>query len=211
VVIIVIIIKILLLTQMTTYGLIDSATCGYGDSIMADIKEAKRLVLTQYEQERDELDKIISKLRKDLGMSEDSRLSSDVLNSESESKPQAAVNVLQLIKPGDFFGMTQVQAAKTFLNHTNRQPVALQEIAAALYRGKATEVLIEGDALRNLSSLLSRSDDFISVAKGRWGLSEWYPNKAKKQRKTKDETKDVVPDEADGSSQATAPDSKPSQ
>jgi hypothetical protein len=152
---------------------------------MADINEAKRMVLEQYEQERGELDRMIARLRKDLGISVDAELPDGNPPSGSESKP-TVVNIAQLITPGDLFGMTQVEAAKTTLQRTNRQPLSLQDIAAALYRGKTTEVLIEGDALRNLSSLLSRSDDLISVAKGRWGLSEWYPNKAKKIRKAKD-------------------------
>lgn len=167
---------------------------------MADINEAKRLVLAQYEQERSELDKIIFRLRKDLGMSEEDRPET---NGDVDLKPVGGG--LQAIKPGDLFGMTQVQAAKAFLALNGRQPASLQEIGTALHRGKATDTLIEGDALRNLSSLLSRSDDFISVAKGRWGLSEWYPNKAKKARKTKEA---AVPDTNGAVDDAT--ESKPS-
>jgi hypothetical protein len=160
---------------------------GYGGADMADINEAKRLVLAQYEQEREDLDRMITRLRKDLGISEHTNVSLDVGNGGVESKlPFGASNVLQLIKPGDLFGMSQVEAAKTVLNYTGHQPLSLQEIAAALHRGKATDTLIEGIALRNLSSLLSRSDDFISVAKGRWGLADWYPNKVKKSRKQKE-------------------------
>jgi len=153
---------------------------------MADVNEAKKVVLADYERDVRESLKIIAKLRRDLGLPEFQLSDSDLnVTPENLEVKSAQVNVATLVKPGDLFGMTQVQAAKTFLGLTGRQAVSLQEIAAALHRGKATEVLIEGDALRNLSSLLSRSDDFISVAKGRWGLSEWYPNKAKR-RKSKE-------------------------
>ena len=33
--------------------------------------------------------------------------------------------------------------------------------------------------------MLSRSDEFVSVARGRWGLAEWYPGRALKKRKGK--------------------------
>ena len=67
-----------------------------------------------------------------------------------------------------------------------------------MFRGKAIDAPIEGpDKLRNLSSLLSKTDIFFSVARGRWGLSEWYPNKTKTKRQPKgvgtldEEKKDV--------------------
>lgn len=154
---------------------------------MSDINEAKRLVLAQWEQERDDLNRSIARLRRELQLPEIGQALGESGETESDPKTVFGVPVIQLIKPGDFFGMTQVEAARKTLQHTNKQPLGLQEIATALYRGKATENLIEGIALRNLSSLLSRSDDFISVAKGRWGLAEWYPNKMKKQRKAKDQ------------------------
>jgi hypothetical protein len=86
------------------------------------------------------------------------------------------------VRPGDFFGKTQVEAIQLFLERTNRQTATLQEIAAALYRGKATDILLDGDKLRNLSSLLSKTEVFFPVARGRWGLSEWYPNKQRTRR-----------------------------
>ncbi len=87
--------------------------------------------------------------------------------------------------------MTQVEAAKEYLQKRGKRNTAtLHEIAAALHRGKQTDRLIEGDALRNLSSILSRAkDEFLSVARGRWGLVEWYPPSAVKraQKSTEDE------------------------
>jgi hypothetical protein len=89
--------------------------------------------------------------------------------------------------------MSQVSAARDFLSRLNKRTATLNEIATALYRGKCTsQPLDEEKGLKNLSSLLSRSDDFISVAKSRWGLSEWYPNRSKKTRKSNGETASVA-------------------
>src|SRR5579862_6699046 len=116
---------------------------------MADVNEAKKIVLADYERDVRESLKIIAKLRRDLGLPEFQLSDSDLnVTPENLEVKSAQVNVATLVKPGDLFGITQVQAAKTFLGLTGRQAVSLQEIAAALHRGKATEVLIEGDALR---------------------------------------------------------------
>ncbi len=151
---------------------------------MSDIKQAKRLVLEQYEREYEELGMMIGRLRRDLGITpqEDLDFDGTALNDQGVS----SANLQQMIKPGDLFGNSQVEATKKLLQLNNKQPLSLQEIASHLHRGKATDTLIQGPALRNLSSLLSRSEDFISVAKGRWGLLEWYPNRSKKVRKPKD-------------------------
>ena len=148
---------------------------------MTDINDAKRLILAEWEKKRDDLDVLISALRRELGVSAD-----DAPPSEVGAMPQtsiAPVRVEDVVTPGDFFGMSQVGAAKEFLTRLNKRTATLNEIGAALYRGKCTSAPLEEKSLKNLSSLLSRADDFISVAKSRWGLSEWYPNRAKKSRK----------------------------
>lgn len=159
---------------------------------MSDIQAAKLLILADWEKKRDELDILIGALRRELGMSADETVT-------PEATPQtstAPIKVDQIINPGDLFGMTQVGAAREFLSRLNKRTATLAEIGAALYRGKAISAPLSDTGLKNLSSLLSRSDDFISVAKGRWGLSEWYPNRAKKVRKAADQQKpsDDAPD-----------------
>src|SRR5947207_9516746 len=108
-------------------------------------RQAKLDLRTEWENERDELNRLIARLRKDLGLS-----SSDVFQSDTQ-KPQfqgtAQQNVVDLVQPGDFFGMTQIGATKAFLQRT-RQPASLKDIATALHRGKATENLLSGSALR---------------------------------------------------------------
>jgi hypothetical protein len=154
---------------------------------MADINEAKRALLAEWERERDELNVLIARLRRELGQPQ---APEQAHSSLENGKRQSVPPVEELVQPGDFFGMGQTEATKTFLQRRAKHPASLQEIAAALYRGKATETLIEGTrALANLSSQLSRAkEEFISVARGRWGLVEWYPGRAlKRAQKTADE------------------------
>lgn len=144
---------------------------------MADsLTDMKRAVLAAYVKQRAELDVLIAGLRRDLGEAAE----------EAPNPPDGAppvnlmaatqVNVNELVTPGDFLGMTQVEAIQAFLQRAGKsRPVTLQDIAAALFRGKATETLLEGMKLKNLSSVLSRNQTFLSVARGRWGLTEWYP------------------------------------
>lgn len=146
--------------------------------------EAKKALLAHWETRRNELDALIGALRKELGLqsAEPTRQES----APSSSFSGAPVNVNELVVPGDFFGMTQVDAIQGFLQRTGKRPVTLQDIAAALYRGKATESLIEGEkALKNLSSLLSKTPVFYSVARGRWGLKEWYPKSVIEKKEAK--------------------------
>lgn len=152
---------------------------------MTEILAAKRLILTEWEKKRDELDMLISALRRELGLSaeESGGAEINVALPISVSTSTSPIKVDELVTPGDFFGMTQVGAAREFLQRLNKRTATLNEIGAALYRGKAISNPLAENGLKNLSSLLSRSDEFTSVAKGRWGLSEWYPNRAKKARK----------------------------
>lgn len=147
---------------------------------MTDITQAKQMILSDWEKKRDELDLLISALRNELGIASNG-------TGESGFAPQlstAAIKVDELVQPGDFFGMTQIGAAKEFLSRLNKRTASLNEIGAALYRGKAVSSPFQESGLKNLSSVLSRSEDLISVAKGRWGLTEWYPGRKKKGRKS---------------------------
>lgn len=147
---------------------------------MTDINEVKRLILADWEKKRDDLDVLILALRRELGMSTDDAAPDPVISQQTSTAP---VRVEDVVTPGDFFGMSQVSAAREFLTRLNKRTATLNEIGSALYRGKCTNSPLEEKSLKNLSSLLSRSEEFISVAKSRWGLSEWYPNRSKKSRK----------------------------
>jgi len=148
---------------------------------MSDLTDMKKSLLAEWEQKRDHYDTLAKALRSELGMTDSSTPKVEAQNSGA-STSTAGLDVNQLVRPGDFFGMTQVDAIQALLQRGNRQTATLQEIAAALHRGKTTETLLEGDRLRNLSSLLSKTDIFFPVARGRWGLAEWYPGKQKVKR-----------------------------
>ena len=158
---------------------------------MADqFEEMKRALLKMYEEKIAEYQALAAGLRRDLGedSGEDGIRKSELIPPVTRG---AALDVNELVRPGDFFGMTQVQAMQEFLQRTNRTPASLQELSQAMFRGKAIDAPVEGpDKLRNLSSLLSKTDIFFSVARGRWGLSEWYPNKIKTKRPPKVGTPD---------------------
>jgi hypothetical protein len=149
---------------------------------MADaLIEAKKAVLADAERRIAELQVLAKSLRQDLGMAVDAASAAESGQSQnhvplSSLVSAGSVNVNELVTPGDFLGMTQVDAIQTFLQRVGKgRPVTLQEIAAALFRGKATDALLEGLKLKNLSSVLSRNEVFLSVARGRWSLAEFYP------------------------------------
>ena len=144
---------------------------------MIDINESKRALLTHYEGELRELAAIVTRLRRELGVATDAN---GVTEAEVEigkkprvlHEPGGLTDPMILVKPGDFYGMPQTVGTRAYMERTNKQTVTLPEIGAALFRGKAIDKPIEGIAgLRNLSSMLSRSDDFVNVARGRWGLA----------------------------------------
>ena len=143
---------------------------------MTDLSETKRALLAEWEQRRNELDVLISALRRELGMAGEQAPKNG--SNQVVSSGGLPANVNDLVQPGDFYGMTQVDAIKTFLQRTGKRAGTLQDIANALYRGKAVDTpLTDESKLRKLSSLLSKTPDFHSVARGRWGLSEWYPER----------------------------------
>ena len=149
-----------------------------------DDYDAKLATLRAYEKKLAELLQVIAYLRRDLGLAE-----SDDHAVENEGAPLlaklATVNVVELVKPMSLYRKTQVQAVRAILQLA-QQPVALRDIAQALYQGNATEHPIEGSkALRNLSSVLSRAKDFVSARRGWWGLTEKYPER-RRSRKDQD-------------------------
>lgn len=149
---------------------------------MADIKNAKRLVLADWKKQRDELNSVIAALERELGEEPSSKEKENTVGTGSPMST-APIRVEDIVQPGDFFGMTQVAASKEFLSRLNKRTATLNEIAAALYRGKSVNSPIPESGLKNLSSLLSRSTEFLSVARGRWGLAANYPGKVRKGRK----------------------------
>jgi hypothetical protein len=171
--------------------------------LLMDVTDAKRAVLQEFEEEYAELGRMIARLRRDLGLTEMSAPSSSAGEIGSAAPNGAPVAITELVTPGSLFGVSQVEAVRTFLA-LNRKPASLRDIAQALFRGGATENLIDGTgALRNLSSILSRAKHVVvSVKHGYWGLVEWYPDRAvrRARRSREDQNAGTTESEGDGGS-----------
>lgn len=80
--------------------------------------------------------------------------------------------------PGAFFGMTVHEAAKKLLASQRRQ-MQTAEIVLELERGGI--VLTSADKVNTVGSILLRRfqnvGDIVRVARGLWGLQEWYPGR----------------------------------
>jgi hypothetical protein len=80
--------------------------------------------------------------------------------------------------PGAFLGLSIPEAAKKLLA-TKRQQMRTADIVAELERGGL--VLTSADKVNTVGSVLLRrfqtTGDLVRVARGLWGLQEWYPGR----------------------------------
>jgi hypothetical protein len=83
------------------------------------------------------------------------------------------------IKEDTFFNLSTVQAARKFLSMMKR-PAATGEMVAAFQQGGF--LTNAKNFYSNLYTSLKRSPDFVNV-KGKWGLAEWYPSRARSAKK----------------------------
>jgi hypothetical protein len=83
------------------------------------------------------------------------------------------------VTDGEFFGMSQPKAAAIFLERAGRtRPQRTEAIIAALRKGGVT--FAGKDPVQSFYTILSRNGGFTNVGKSTWGLSSWYPDRAKK-------------------------------
>ena len=91
--------------------------------------------------------------------------------------------------PGAFLGLTIVDAVKKLLARERRQ-MNNSEIVEKLKAGGL--VLSSTDAMNTVGSVLNRrfmqNGDVVRVARGTWGLKEWYPNRSFKPAAKGDDT-----------------------
>lgn len=141
-----------------------------------------QVVLADLKARRDQLDHAIAVLEV---------LSAGALAAPAASgapiKPSSSAAPTSELPRDAFFGMTVLEAAKKYLSMTKR-PQSAADITSALQRGgylftasKPNETVI---ALMNRNH--AKGGEIARVAKGLYGLTEWYPNRAKRNRK-KDE------------------------
>lgn len=89
------------------------------------------------------------------------------------------VSALESLGAGAFLGMSIVDAAKKLLAHERRQ-MTNAELVEGLKRGGLA--LNSAEPLNTVGSVLNRRfyqvGDVVRVARGTWGLKEWYPNRS---------------------------------
>jgi hypothetical protein len=89
--------------------------------------------------------------------------------------------------PGALLGMSIVDAAKKLLNQ-HRKPLRNPELADMFKAGGL--VLTSEEPANTIGSVLTRRfaqvGDVVKVARGTWGLKEWYPGRSFKKDKADD-------------------------
>lgn len=93
--------------------------------------------------------------------------------------------------PGAFLGMTIVEASKALLK-AKRQPLKNADLVVGLQAGGL--VMQSSDPVNTVGSVLTRRfndvGDVVRVARGTWGLKDWYPNRNfKKEAKSEEPEK----------------------
>jgi hypothetical protein len=142
-------------------------------------KEVIRGILAKRIAQRDELNRTIEALQNVLGeaISESVQsVSSGTQPTFSQFFPQASL----LIRPGEFFGMSQTEAAYSYLKRIGHA-VHVEKILEALQAGG---IKLEGKNPKNTlyTSLVRGTKRFVLVTPGTFGLAEFYPNRASKEK-----------------------------
>jgi len=125
------------------------------------------------------LDAAIEAIQKLVGSNSANTASISVSVSDALKQQDSVRAVLGVIvKPGDFFGKSQAEAAQEYL-HRRGTAADLNEILGALQKGGA--ILKGKEPRKNLYiSLVKRKDIFALVAPYTFGLWEFYPGARKK-------------------------------
>jgi len=152
-------------------------------------REALETARTVALRDRDELDRLIEYLSRRLGDETPvgSSTEPNAANASESLPPAPGVTPESVISPGQFFGMSATKAARAVLEKFGRdRPLKTAEIFAAISKGGVKlarqEVLYRS---------LGRDGDFARVARGTWGLSEWYPDRAVRRQREEAEESDA--------------------
>ena len=147
---------------------------------MADLEHLRK-TLEHYRQQRQQkleevqgVDLMIRQLERDLGDSptEETSLPSDDPNPTNLPR----FRVVSSIRPDEFFGMSQNDAAKAYLRKMGRA-ISMDELVTALQRGGAK--LGGADPKKTLYVSMSRNPkkEFVWPSKDHIGLAEFYDRK----------------------------------
>lgn len=150
-------------------------------------RQAFQTALEAAVRERDELNVLIEHLARRAGVQVPDGVSTEAGGSSPLARPDADPS--SLVADGEFYGQSATKASKALLGKLGRtRPLKTPEIYDAVIKGgvkiKDMEVLYKS---------LARSDDFLRVQKGTWGLAEWYPDRVRKNAR-----KEALEDEGEG-------------
>lgn len=97
------------------------------------------------------------------------------------------------VREDSFFGLSATAAARKYLNMVKR-PVVTQDLVDALKQGGL--LTNAKNFYSNLYTSLKRSEEFTNLGRGKWGLTEWYPNRPRPAKKLA--AKGAVPEDSEG-------------
>lgn len=142
---------------------------------MSDTAKGVLELLEQLRQERDELETLIQGLEKRLGI---------VSNTEELEVPTKTPRItvsVDSIPVGFFHNLSQASAAEKLLQLNPGRPLSTNTILDA-FRKSGMSVNAK-NAVTILYTTLSRNPKFERLAGKAWGLTEWYPEKKRRNQK----------------------------
>jgi hypothetical protein len=147
---------------------------------MDDEQEVKRQLLAKWITQRDNLNRLIEALQVELG---EEGQASVVITPQPGSVSFSGLPAHIKIRPDEFFGMSQTEAATAYLKKVGHA-VHLDQILDAL---RAGGLKFSGqDPKTNLYTVLVRATRrFVLISPGTFGLLDFYPDRVKQ----KDEKK----------------------
>jgi len=136
------------------------------------------IVLADLRAKREQIDKAIQAIE---GIRAGAGISGGAVSPAVPSGPTAAP-----IAPGDFLGMTIVDAGKVLLAKL-RRPLTNGQLATAFKEGGLH--LTSADPSNTIGTVMTRRfkevGDVVKIGPGIWGLKEWYPNRNFKKAEAK--------------------------
>lgn len=105
----------------------------------------------------------------------------------ADCEPSQRTN-LSAIRPDQFFGRPLATVAREYLEMRKASSLgaaALEDVFDALRRGGYAFAESDEDARRGLAiSMAKNTQTFFRLPNGFWGLSEWYPNALRREKKS---------------------------
>ncbi len=142
---------------------------------MSDEIELQKKMLAKWIGQRDHFNRLIEAMQIELGQAADL-----IVNSGSTEVKQQRSSGSEHIVPGEFFGLSQTEAAAKYLKKVGHA-VHVDTILDVLQAGG---VKFEGrDPKTTLyTSLIRGNRRFVLVSRGTFGLAEFYPDRPKPEK-----------------------------